>query len=141
MARRETTDGGKEVRKRTKTKPIAETANRRDISRAAPVERESAPRKEAETVAEQDSGNGRLFSDFADSILGSLRSIAARYIDASESFAKQMLDFQAQTTGWAKETPMGPIFESQYSFGQGLVDFWAGAARALWRIEEPKPQN
>jgi len=92
-------------------------------------------------VAEQDSGNGRLFSDFADSILGSLRSIAARYIDASESFAKQMLDFQAQTTGWAKETPMGPIFESQYSFGQGLVDFWAGAARALWRIEEPKPQN
>jgi hypothetical protein len=54
---------------------------------------------------------------------------------------KQMLDFHAQTTVWAEETPMGPIFESQYSFGQGLVDFWAGAARGLWRIEEPKPEN
>jgi hypothetical protein len=92
-------------------------------------------------MAEQDSGNGRLFSDFADSIFGALRSIAARYIDASESFAKQMLDFQAQTTGWAKETPMNSIFQTQYSFGQGLVDFWAGAARALWRIEPPKPEN
>jgi hypothetical protein len=92
-------------------------------------------------MAEADSGNGRLFSDFADSILGSLRSIAARYINASESFVKQMLDFQAQTAAWAKETPMGPIFESQYSCGQGLVDFWAGVARALWRIEEPKPEN
>ena len=62
-------------------------------------------------------------------------------LNASESFVKQMLDFQAQTTAWAKETPMGPIFESQYSCGQGLVDFWAGVARALWRIEEPKPEN
>jgi hypothetical protein len=51
-----------------------------------------------------------------------------------------MLDFQAQTTGWAKETPIGPMFQSQHSFSQGLVDFWVGAARALWRIEEP-PQR
>jgi hypothetical protein len=91
-------------------------------------------------MAEQDSGNVRLFSDFADSVLGALRSVAARYIDASESIAKQMLDFQAQTTGWAKETPIGPMFQSQHSFSQGLVDFWVGAARALWRIEEP-PQR
>ena len=92
-------------------------------------------------MAEQDSGNVRLFSDFADSVLGAMRSMAARHIDASESFAKQMLEFQAQTTGWAKETPIGAIFQSQYSFGQGLVEFWAGAARALWRIEEPKAEN
>ena len=92
-------------------------------------------------MAEQDIDNGRLVSDFADSIFGAVRGIATRYIDASESLAKQMLDFQAQTTGWAKEAPMGAIFESQYSFGQGLVDFCVGAARASWRIEEPKPED
>jgi hypothetical protein len=144
MADRENTDGGKSARKRSKTKPIAKTANKtnkRSISKAIPVERESTSREEVETMAEQDGGNGRLFSGFADSILGTVRSIAARYIDTSQSFAKQMLDFQAQTTSWAKETPMGPFFQSQYSLGQGLVDFWAGAARALWRIDEPKPEN
>jgi hypothetical protein len=32
------------------------------------------------------------------------------------------------------------MFQSQYSFGEGLIDLWAGAARALLRIEEVKPK-
>jgi hypothetical protein len=82
-----------------------------------------------------------LLTDFADSILGAMRDVAARYIDASASFAKQVLDFQAQTMSWAKDTPIGPIFQSQCSFNQGLIDSWADAAPTLWRIKDAKPET
>jgi hypothetical protein len=141
MADGETGVGGRDGRRRSKRKASARTANGKAIPLATAFEQQAARQKEAQAMPEQDSGNVRLFSDFADSVLGALRSVAARYIDATESIAKQMLNFQAQTTAWAKETPMAAIFESQYSFGHGLVEFWAGSARALWRIEEPKPEK
>jgi hypothetical protein len=91
-------------------------------------------------AAERETSSG-LFNDYANSIIGNMRDIAARTIDANVSFAKQMLDLQAQTTNWAKDTPMGPMFQSQRAFGDQLVDLFAGAARALWRIEEDKSEG
>ena len=70
--------------------------------------------------------------------MGVIRGIAARYIDTNVTFAKQILEAQAQTTNWAKDTPWWPMFQSQYSISQGLIDLWAGAARALLLIEEDK---
>jgi hypothetical protein len=69
-----------------------------------------------------------------------VRGIAARYIDTNVSFAKQILQFQSQTTNWAKDTPLAPMFQSQYAVSEGLVELWASAARALCFIEEPKPE-
>jgi hypothetical protein len=69
MADRETTERGRDTRGRSKTKATTKTVNGRGILLAAKVDQESARRKEAETMAEQDSGNVRLFSDFADSVL------------------------------------------------------------------------
>jgi hypothetical protein len=86
-------------------------------------------------MAEQDTGSG-LFTDVANSIVSTMRDIAARSIDANVSFAKQMLEYQAQTTNWAKDTPIGPMFQSQRALGEELIDLFAGAARALWRIEK-----
>jgi hypothetical protein len=86
-------------------------------------------------MAEQDTGDG-LFTDIANSIVSTMRDIAARSIDANVSFAKQMLEYQAQTTNWVKDTPMGPMFQSQRALGEELIDLFAGAARALWRIEK-----
>ena len=88
-------------------------------------------------MAERETSSG-LVADLANSMIGNVRDIAARTIDANVSFAKQMLDFQAQTTNWAKDTPMGPMFQSQRAFGEQLIDLFAGAARAVWRIEENK---
>jgi hypothetical protein len=96
---------------------------------------------EVETMAEQETGGEKPLTGFADSILSTVRDIATRYIDANAKFAKQMLDFQAQSTSWAKETPLDPIFQSQYSFNQGLIDFWQDAARSLFGIEKAKPQT
>ena len=86
-------------------------------------------------MAEQDTSDG-LFTDIANSIVSTMRDIAARSIDANVSFAKQMLEYQAQTTNWAKDTPIGPMFQSQRALGEELIDLFAGAARALWRIEK-----
>jgi len=77
----------------------------------------------------------------ANSIVSTMRDIAARSIDANVSFAKQMLDYQAQATSWAKDTPMGPMFQSQYALNQELIELFAGVTRALWRIEKAEPES
>lgn len=91
-------------------------------------------------MAEGDTRSGP-FTDIANSMVSTMRDIAARSIDANVSFAKHMLDYQAQTTSWAKDTPMGPMFQSQQALGEELIEFFAGAARALWRIEKTKPES
>ena len=70
-----------------------------------------------------------------------MRDVAARTIDANVNFAKQMLDFQTQTSNWAKDTPLGAMFQSQRALGEELIELFAGAARALWRIEERKSEG
>jgi hypothetical protein len=91
-------------------------------------------------MAQRDANSG-LFTDIANSIVSTMRDVASRSIDANVSFAKQMLDYQTQTTSWAKDTPMGPMFQSQHALGEGLIELFAGAARALWRIEQPKSES
>jgi hypothetical protein len=91
-------------------------------------------------MAQRETSSGQ-FTDIANSIIGSMRALAALTIDANVNFAKQMLDFQAQTTSWAKDTPIGPMFQSQRALGEELIELVAGAARALWRIEKDKSES
>jgi hypothetical protein len=91
-------------------------------------------------MAQRETSSGQ-FTDIANSIIGSMRALAALTIDANVNFAKQMLDFQAQTTSWAKDTPMGPMFQSQRAVGEELIELVAGAARALWRVEKDKSES
>jgi hypothetical protein len=91
-------------------------------------------------MAQRETSSGQ-FTDMANSIIGSMRDLAALTIDANVNFAKQMLDFQAQTTSWAKDTPIGPMFQSQRALGEELIELVAGAARALWRIEKDKSES
>ena len=90
-------------------------------------------------MAESNPGAG--LSDITSSIVSALRDIAARSIDANVSFAKQVLDYQAQTTSWAKDTPLGAMFQSQYALGEGLIELFANAARAIWRIENARSES
>ena len=54
---------------------------------------------------------------------------------ASGSASHARIDFQAQATKWAKETPLAPIFDAQIEYGKKFVERSANAARSLWRIE------
>src|SRR5258708_10550988 len=63
------------------------------------------------------------------------KKFAAWYIDTTEKVAKQAIDFQAQATKWAKETPLAPIFDAQIEYGKKFVERSASAARSLWRLE------
>jgi len=76
-----------------------------------------------------------------DAMLSPMRDFVARYIDATADFAKQLVEFQALSTSWAKETPMASFFESQNSLTLDLIHFWASAARSMWRIETPAPKS
>lgn len=71
-------------------------------------------------------------------ILGPWKSAAALYIDASEEFAKQLLSLQANASSWAKETPLGPLFEMQLAFNQRMVEFSSTAARSLLQLDSAK---
>jgi hypothetical protein len=90
-------------------------------------------------MAESNTNSG--LNDITNSIVSALRDIAARSIETNVSFAKQLLDYQAQTTSWAKDTPIGAMFQSQYALSEGLIELLANAARAMWRIEKAKPEN
>jgi len=59
---------------------------------------------------------------------------AAWYIDTTEKFATQALDFQVKATEWAKETPIYPLIEAQQTIGRKLVEQSVTTARSLWKL-------
>jgi hypothetical protein len=66
------------------------------------------------------------------------KRIVESYIDAGERIADSMLEFQAKMNEWAKNTPLYPLFEAQYSLETKLKEVSANVARRLWRIEQKR---
>ena len=69
------------------------------------------------------------------------KKAAAWYIDTSEKFAQQAIDLQERATGWAKETPLAPLFEAQNSIARKLVERSASAVRNLWRLNQSQQHH
>ena len=69
------------------------------------------------------------------------KKAAAWYIDTSEKFAQQALELQERATGWAKETPLAPLFEAQNSLARKFVERSTSAARSLWRLNPAQPPH
>ena len=65
------------------------------------------------------------------------RKAAATYLDFVESLTKQILDFQENVMGWAKETPLEPFVEFQTSISRKLAETSINAARSLCQIQAP----
>ena len=103
-----------------------------------PAKRFGGKRKMAEngSVFDNLSGLGKQMLN-----LEGAKKFAAWYIDTNEKFAKNAIDVQARMTNWAKDTPLGPIFEAQQEFGRRLVERSADAARSLWRVKEHEAHN
>ena len=78
------------------------------------------------------------FSEMASTLCSTerARKVAALSIDASERLAKSALEYQAKASEWAKDTPLGPLFEAQNSIGRKFVEISVDAARRLWKIDE-----
>ncbi len=68
--------------------------------------------------------------------LDGAKTLAALYIETTEKLAEGVLAFQATATEWAKDTSLALVLEAQHSMARKLVEFSAGTARRLWRIEE-----
>ena len=68
--------------------------------------------------------------------LDGAKTLAALYIETTEKLAEGVLAFQATTTAWARDTPLAAALEVNHSIVRKLIEFSAGTARRLWRIEE-----
>lgn len=77
------------------------------------------------------------FSKMNESVfsLDGVKRAAAWYIETSEKLANQAIELQERATGWAKDTPFGPLFEAQQSIARKFVERSANAARTLWQIQ------
>jgi hypothetical protein len=81
-------------------------------------------------------GSFEAFTKVGESVfsLEGVKKAAAWYIETSEKLANQAIEMQEKATGWAKETPLAPLFEAQNSLARKIVERSAGAARSLWQI-------
>ena len=64
-----------------------------------------------------------------------MKKAAAWYIDTSEEFATQALEMQEKVTGWAKETPLAPMFEAQQNMARKLIERSLSTARSMWQLQ------
>lgn len=89
-------------------------------------------------MAEKETREGmfEVFNKLGESVLSleGAKKAAAWYIETSERLATQALELQQKTVGWAKETPLAPLFEAQHNFARKLIERSATAARNLWQV-------
>ncbi len=95
--------------------------------------------KGAEGIKMTDKMNGDKMYDSVSKLsesfnLDGVKKVAAWYIDTSEKFANQALELQEKASGWAKDTPLAPIFEAQNSMAKKMVERSVNVARNLWQI-------
>jgi phage shock protein A len=90
-------------------------------------------------VAEKETAQGMFeaYTKMGESVfsLDGVKKAAAWYIETSEKLANQVIELQEKATGWAKETPLAPLFEAQNSLARKFVERSASTARNLWRIQ------
>jgi hypothetical protein len=90
-------------------------------------------------VAEKDAREGmaEAFNKLGESFFSmeSAKKAVAWYIDTSEKLATQALELQEKATGWAKETPLAPLFEAQQNLARKFISRSVTAARNLWQLE------
>jgi len=89
-------------------------------------------------MEDREKGALQGFSEIASALFSTerARKVAALSIETSERFAKSALDFQANACEWAKDTPLGPLFEAQNSAARKFVRISVDAARRLWKVDE-----
>ena len=90
-------------------------------------------------MAEKETREGmyEAFSKLGESFFSvdGAKKAAAWYIDTTERVATQALELQEKAIGWAKETPLAPLFEAQQSMARKFIERSASAARNLWKLE------
>jgi hypothetical protein len=119
-------------------RPAAETAKAGQSQQIALAQPQPGQKSGGKRVAENNREN--VFESLTrmnESIFGleGMKKAAAWYIETSEKLANQAIELQEQAMGWAKDTPLGPLFETQNSLARKFVERSASAARALWQIQ------
>jgi hypothetical protein len=101
------------------------------------VKPESGHKSGGKRVADNRENVLDSFTKMGESVfnLEGVKKAAAWYIETSEKLANQAIELQERATGWAKDTPLWPLFEAQQSIARKFVERSASAARTLWQIQ------
>src|SRR5712691_1152208 len=65
-----------------------------------------------------------------------MKQMMASYLDTNEKLAKETLGWYEKATTWAKDTPWAPLFKTQISSANKMLEGSTSMARKLWQIEE-----
>lgn len=107
------------------------------LSKETDIEPDAGQKSGGKRVADNREGIFEGFTKINESVfsLEGVKKAAAWYIETSEKLAHQALELQEKATGWAKDTPLAPLFEAQTSLARKFVERSANAARTLWQIQ------
>ena len=89
---------------------------------------------QAEKVQEQISNGFTAIRERIRQTPEQVKKVAAWYIDTNEKLANEAIKMQQTATGWAKDTPLAPVFEAQQEFSKRFVQRSAEVARRIWQI-------
>ena len=68
-------------------------------------------------------------------LCGSLKQLAAQYLDTNTEWAQKALELNEKMTAWAKETPLDPLFKTQRSLVRQILENSTAFARSLWQLD------
>jgi hypothetical protein len=89
------------------------------------------------TKKEKNHASVSMFSqDLYTSWRTGMKQMMASYLDTNEKLAKETLGWYEKATAWAKDTPWEPVFKTQISSANKVLEGSTSMARKLWQIEE-----
>jgi len=73
-------------------------------------------------------------NEFSSAWKDSAKKAVELYVESGEKLGKMMLEWHEQSTSWAKQTMMAPLFEAQRNASRQLMESSADTARKLFGI-------
>jgi hypothetical protein len=75
-------------------------------------------------------------NEFTSAWKDSAKKAVELYLESGEKLGKMMLEWHEQSTSWAKQTMMAPLFEAQRNASKQLMESSADTARKVFGIAE-----
>src|SRR5262245_3687288 len=77
----------------------------------------------------------KLLYELTEMSYSAAKKLTIYSLDATESFAKGVIEMQRWASGWAKDTPVAPLLEEQQNIAREFVEQSVDVARRLWLLQ------
>jgi len=77
----------------------------------------------------------KLLYELTEMSYSAAKKLTIYSLDATESFAKKVIEMQRWASDWAKDTPVAPLLEEQQNIAREFVEQSVDVARRLWLLQ------